>query len=131
MNKWRKQVSSIKAINWILIAAVLIMVLLPSHFHFHHHHDDVTSHDSHVIDLHLDNSESIHSLDEDDALNFTTAAIDKKSSSNFTPFVLFFVLFTLIPLLTSGVRLNRFNRTLTFNNSFHFISPPLRAPPQN
>ena len=131
MNKWRKHVSSIKAINWISIFAVLVMVLLPSHFHYHHHHDEVTSHDSHAIDLHLDNLESLQSLDEDDALNFTTATIDKKSSSSFAPLVLFFVLFTLIPLLCSGVRTNRFNRILTFNSLFYFISPPLRAPPQN
>jgi hypothetical protein len=131
MNKWRKQAGSIKAINWILIAAVLVMVLFPSHFHFHHHHDEATNHDNHVIDLHLDNFEAIDSLDEDDALNFTTVAIDKKSSSSFTPLVLFLVLFTLIPLLSSGFQPNRFTRTLRFNSLFYFVSPPLRAPPQN
>ena len=131
MNKWRKQAGSIKTINWVLIAAVLVMVLFPSHFHYHHHHDEVVNHDSHAIDLHLDNLESIQSLDEDDALDFTTVAVDKKSSSNFSPLVLFFVLFTLIPLFSSGLRLNRFNRKLSFNSLFYFLSPPLRAPPQN
>ena len=131
MNKWRKQVSSIKAINWILIVAVLVMILLPSHFHYHHHHDEATNHESHVIDLHLDNSESMQSLDEEDALNFTTIAIDKKSSSSFTLLVLFFTLSALIPILRAGVSLKQYKRTLTLNSLIYFISPPLRAPPLN
>lgn len=120
--------------SWILVAALLMLTLVP--FHYHLHHDDQALSDAsgvpnHVTDIHIlgdndsDHHEGSHTLEP------TPDIALKQSGVPLPVFAALLVLSVLLPLVTGlsvkpaavfAQRLPRFHRHNT---------PPLRAPPRN
>lgn len=133
MSMWRKQAVNYKsAISWLLVAAILFITVLPARFHFHHQNTEntATHEHEHLVDLHLSTNETLQTHEEEGAVTFTLASLDKKNNPTFTPLALFLILFILLPLIKSkaGIRPNISH--FRYKYLFYFLSPPLRAPPQ-
>lgn len=121
-------------ISWILVAALLMLTLVP--FYYHLHHDDPALSDApgvpnHVTDIHIlgDNDNGHH---EGSHILEPTPDVALKQSGVLLPvFAALLILAVLLPLLAgpsvkpaavSAQRLPRFHRHNT---------PPLRAPPRD
>jgi hypothetical protein len=140
MDKWRKQIITYKSINWLLVALILLLTLLPAHYHLHHLHDDDShrtevhgynqGHD-HAIDLHLLTNKTGQSHHDEDAINITASpdGIVKKSNPAFSPFALLVIVLALLPVSISRFRLFSDRNNTNLRHSYLHFSPPLRAPP--
>ena len=127
--------STNKAISWLVIAAILLAVFLPSHYHLHHlyNHDAVSSgmeaHE-HVIDLHVLTEQAGQSHhDEATSIAASPDGIVKKTSPDLFPFILLVMAFLLLVALSkyNNSRLNYTGAGIKQRYP-HFI-PQLRAPP--
>lgn len=128
-----------KSISWLVIAAILLAVFLPSHYHLHHlySHDTAgsvteshTQAHAHVIDLHVlteKTGQSHH--DEASSIAASPDGIVKKTSPDLFPFILLVVAFLLLVTLSkhNNSWLNYTSAGIKQRYS-HFV-PQLRAPP--
>ena len=124
-----------KSISWLVIAAILLAVFLPSHYHLHHlyNHDAASSgteaHE-HVIDLHVLTEQAGQSHhDEATSIAASPDGIVKKTSPDLFPFILLVMAFLLLAALskTNNSLLNYTGAGIKQRYP-HFI-PQLRAPP--
>ena len=135
MSKRHNNMISIKTISWSLIAAILLVTLLPAHYHLHHLYDEntntaITTH-KHVIDLHVLSEESGQSHhDEATSISASPDGIVKNNAPDFMPFIL--ISFILLVITTQNIRLNIQLKSRRINLVPHapYFSPLLRAPPQ-
>ena len=127
--------STNKAISWLVIAAILLAVFLPSHYHLHHlyNHDaanSVTEAHEHTIDLHVLTEQAGQSHhDEATSIAASPDGIVKKTSPDLFPFILLVMAFLLLAALSkyNNSRLNYTGAGIKQRYP-HFI-PQLRAPP--
>lgn len=118
-----------KSISWLLLAAVLLLFLVPVHMHFHHVDEPASQSHEHKLDLHaaLDNTGSSHH-EESDILDLDFKGFVKKIS-NGSLLALFAVLLFFVLSNTLSGHLLRAHANTNPVISPHYISPPLRAPP--
>ena len=128
-----------KSISWLVIAAILLVVFLPSHYHLHHlyNHDAAgsvteshTQAHAHTIDLHVLTEQAGQSHhDEATSIAASPDGIVKKTSPDLFPFILLVMTFLLLAALskTNNSRLNYTGAGIKQRYP-HFI-PQLRAPP--
>jgi len=118
-----------KAIGWLLIAALFVLVVQPMHMHLEHN-DDTSAHGhEHVIDLHF-SADNVVSDDHKDAVfPVTPEGMLKKSGDNpLLAVILICLSFLLLSVAyTSRQRLSIFH--ILPRSSWYSIAPPLRAPP--
>jgi hypothetical protein len=131
MTEWRKLMIKYQAINWLLIAAILLITLLPAHYHLHHLvNGDATSH-SHNVDLHIAFAKAEESHHHTDVDVFAAApdGIRKNTSPAFSPFLLLAIWLVLLPISHYRI-ISRPDYGDTRPKQIHpHLSPPLRAPP--
>lgn len=124
---------SSRTLSWMLVAALMLLTLVPYHVHLHHDAkstDDPAAVHGHVTDLHIlvvpngsDHHEASHTLEPTPDMTF------KQTDMQLPVFAAVLVLSLLLPSIGSVIRppavtarrLPRFNRHTT---------PPLRAPPR-
>ncbi len=136
MNADGKSVITYKSISWLLIATILLVVFLPAHYHLHHlYNDDVfssaaTRHE-HVIDLHILSEKTGHSHHDDEAtiIAISPDGIVKKSSPDFSPFIMLAVVLLLLPALNKRINMPLNYRSTAAKPSYPHFTPLLRAPP--
>ena len=120
-----------RSISWLLVAAILFVTFLPAHYHLHHvFSEDSVAHD-HSIDFHLltDATAESHHDEHATIVEATPDGIVKNKSSAFLPFILLATLLLILPVVYKRIRIRRDHSHATPYQSFHHLSPPLRAPP--
>ena len=126
MSMWRKQAVNYKsAISWLLVAAILFITVLPARFHFHHQNTEntATHEHEHLVDLHLSTNETLQTHEEEGAVTFTLASLDKKNNPTFTPLALFLILFIFFLLLSLKLESDQTLVISDINISFTFYLP--------
>ena len=131
MSTWRKIIVNDKAINWLLVVAVLLVTLMPAHYHLSHLFDNHSSDHAHVIDFHLitDKTDQSHHGEDTAVFTATPDGIVKKSNPDFSPFIFLAVLLVLFPIFNNQLRFYQGYGDVNLKQSYHHFSPPLRAPP--
>lgn len=131
MNAWRKQVIQYKSINWLLIAAILLITFLPAHYHLHHLVSDKSSIHAHDVDLHLviDKAEQSHHDTDIEVFPAAPDGITKNSNPAFSLFILLAILLILLPIANNRIRIRLDYSDNSLKQSYPHLSPPLRAPP--
>lgn len=120
------------AINWLLIAALLLLTLVPFHYHLHHAAlDTLAAYDHHVIDMHIigddhpaDHYQDSHTLDPASDYVFKSNGVQRLLLAIALTLYVFLPLQAQVflkRLLAQTERLPRVNRRNI---------PPLRAPPR-
>ncbi len=128
-----------KSISWLVIAAILLAVFLPSHYHLHHlyNHDAAgsvtgshTQAHAHTIDLHVLTEQAGQSHhDEATSIAASPDGIVKKISSDLFPFILLVMAFHLLAALSKHNN-SRLNYTSAgIKQRYPHFTPQLRAPP--
>jgi hypothetical protein len=130
MSTWRK-ISGYKSTCWLLVAAIILITLLPAHYHLHHlTHSDSATH-AHTTDLHLLMKAVDQSHHDENTQSFSAVpdGITKKTDSAFFPLI--FIVICLALLLPLIFRINRLldYSTIGLKKIHYHLSPPLRAPP--
>ncbi len=126
-----------KSISWLVIAAILLVVFLPSHYHLHHNHDaagsatasHIQAH-AHVIDFHV-LTEPAGQSHHDDATSIAASpdGIVKKTSQDLFLFILLVMVFLLLAALSKKNN-SRLNYTgAGIKQRYSHFTPQLRAPP--
>ncbi|MFV1993076.1 MAG: hypothetical protein ACC635_04160 [Acidiferrobacterales bacterium] len=138
MSAWRKQIKNYKSISWLLVAAMLLVTVLPAHYHLHHLVSDTSAAHSHATDSHLSTDKLAQSHHNDGAIIINAAPngllskwdgeINKLDITPLVTLVSFLALFSFL-----NIKLNsRPNQATAFYKQiFYRLSPPLRAPPLN
>lgn len=136
MDTCRKLIINEKLISWLLVAAIFFITFLSVHYHLDHSYNedlysvDVIQH-NHVIDLHsiTDAAGQPHHNGEVSNIMASPDGIVKKSNPAFSPFFLFIIVFSFLPLLYKTIR-TRINRNdIELKQNYPYFSPLLRAPP--
>ncbi len=136
MNADGKSVITYKSISWLLIATILLVAFLPAHYHLHHRYNDEifssaeTGH-THIIDLHVltESAGQSHHDDEATIIALSPDGIVKKSSPDFSPFILLAVVLLLLPALNKRINIPLTYRSTAAKQSYPHFTPLLRAPP--
>ena len=135
MNADCKLLNSYKPVSWFLIVTILLITLLPAHYHLHHHYKDAlhsaaTKHE-HVIDLHVltEITGQSHHNDEVTIIAASPDGIMKKSTPDFSPFILLAMVLVLLPVLNKRINIQISYRSTNIKQSFPHFTPQLRAPP--
>ena len=131
MSIWQKIMVNDKAISCLLIAAVLLITLMPAHYHLSHLFDDHLIDHAHVIDFHLitDKTDQSHHGEDTSVFTATPDGIVKKSNPDFSPFIFLAVLLVLFPIYKNRLRLYQDYGDANLKQNSHHFSTPLRAPP--
>lgn len=131
MNTWRKQVINCKSISWLLVAAILLITLLPAQYHLHHLFKDNSFTRTQVIDLHLVTDKAGQSHHDKDEKIFATAptGMVEKDNPTFFPVFLLVALLILLPLIHYRAVPPPDSGNISLKQFFYYLSPPLRAPP--
>ena len=124
-----------RAINYLLVAVLLIKLLFPLHFHIYHDIEHGAGSFHHVIDFHLLNDGQLneHHPDKNSHELKTIQLVITKQVEEFNLSFLLFVCLLILPISILSIRCRL---KLKESNSFRFynhyiLSPPLRAPPAN
>lgn len=133
MKAWRKLINDYKSISWLLIAALLILTLLPAHYHLHHA-SNVDFNDSahtHMVDLHVLANTPDNAHHDSREASFTAApdGIIKKQNSAFAFFFILAVFLIFLPILYSRKHVHSVSRDISPARTPFYLCPPLRAPP--
>ena len=136
MNTDCKLLISHKPVSWFLIATILLVTLLPAHYHLHHLYNDetlssaATTH-KHAIDLHVLTEETGQSHHNDEVTIFAASpdGILKKSTPDFSPFILLVIVLLLQPVLSKQKSLQLNYRSTNLKQRYPHFTPLLRAPP--
>ena len=118
-----------RAIDWLLIAALIVLTVQPMHVHLEHTDDASVQDHEHVIDLHF-SADNVTSDHHNDAIfPATPEGMLKKSGDN----PLLAVLFLCLLFLLLGIPFTNRQRLIPLHNlprsGWYSITPPLRAPP--
>ena len=124
--------------SWLLIAAILLVTILPAHYHLHHlHGDDMHSATvgvpAHVIDLHLltDSAGQSHHNEDATSIGASPDGIVKKSNPVFAPFIFLAIVLVLFPILNKQIKTRPDYKYIGLKQSYPHFTPLLRAPPQS
>jgi hypothetical protein len=138
MNAWRKQVNSYKSISWLLVAAILLVTVLPAHYHLHHFIGDKSAAHGHATDLHLssDKLAQSHHKNGTTIINAAPTGLLNKwdgeiNKPDITPLVILVSLLTLFSFINVKRNSRPYQVTTFYKQIFYRLSPPLRAPPLN
>ena len=140
MSTFHKPVAKHKPVSWMLIAAILLVTILPAHYHLHHlYSDDMHNADAgitpashaHTMDLHLLTDTAGQSHHEEDVTSIAASpdTVINKSAPLFSPIILLAVILALLPSLSKPVFIQPANRNIGFKKLYLYFSPLLRAPP--
>ncbi len=131
-----KLVITRKAISWLLIAAILLLVFLPAHYHLHHLYNDetfssATTTHAHVIDLHVltEKTGQSHHHDEATIIAASPDGMMKKSNPGFSPFILLAMVLLLLPVFNRQINIQLISRSTKLKQRYPHFAPLLRAPP--
>jgi hypothetical protein len=131
-----KLVITRKSISWLLIAAILLLVFLPTHYHLHHLYNDETFSSStaiheHVIDLHVltEKTGQSHHHDEATIIAASPDGMMKKSNPGFSPFILLAMVLLLLPVFNRQINIQLISRSTKLKQRYPHFAPLLRAPP--
>jgi hypothetical protein len=131
MDEWQK-ITECKSICWLVVAAILLITLMPAHYHLHHLVQTGTTTHEHATDLHFAMNKADQAHHDENTYSFAAVpdGITKKTASAFIIFTFFTILLALLPFLNfRTARLQNYGGTSLKKNIYHFY-PPLRAPPQ-
>ena len=118
-----------RAIDWLLIAALIVLTVQPMHVHLEHTDDASVQGHEHVIDLHF-SADNVTSDHHNDAIfPATPEGMLKKFGDNPLLAVLFLCLSFLLLGVTSTSRQQLIVSHILPRSSWYSIAPPLRAPP--
>lgn len=126
MNLWRTFNNENKAISWMLIAAILGIVVLPTHMH---HIDDIPSASHHhAIDRHV-----IYDIDHDHhdkaaVIDNVTDFLIKQLNDNPLSLAILVILVLTLAIARFIIR-HRLVNNICLRRDCYLLSPPLRAPP--
>ena len=131
-----KLVITRKSISWLLIAAILLLVFLPTHYHLHHLYNDetfssATTTHAHVIDLHVltEKTGQSHHHDEATIIAASPDGMMKKSNPGFSPFILLAMVLLLLPVFNRQINIQLISRSTKLKQRYPHFAPLLRAPP--
>ena len=131
----RNLVIANKAISWLLITTILLVVFLPAHYHLHHNYDD---HDfssagavhEHIIDLHLISELSGNSHHDDVAsIAASPDGVMKKVNPEYFPFILLAMVLLLLHVFSKQINIQLSSRSTKLKRRCPHFAPLLRAPP--
>lgn len=129
----RNPVIANKAISWLLVTAILLVVFLPAHYHLHHDDHDFSSAGAvheHIIDLHLMTELSGNSHHDDVAsIAASPDGVMKKVNPEYFPFILLAMLLLLLPVFNKQINIQLSSRSTKLKQRYPHFLPLLRAPP--
>jgi hypothetical protein len=129
MNIWRTFINGNKAISWLLIAAILGIVILPTHMHLHHTDEASSISHKHTVDLHVI-YEQLDQGHHDEVAVIDSISDFRIKQLNDNPLSLFiFIIITLTLAFVSFTIRHRLQNNIHPREYFYKLSPPLRAPP--
>ncbi len=138
MSAWRKQISNYKSVSWLLVAAILLVSVLPAHYHLHHLIGNTSATHSHATDLHLSADKLAQSHHNDGAtiINAAPNGLLSKwdgeiNKPDITPLVILVAFFTLFSIFSIKRIFRPDQATSFYKQILYRVSPPLRAPPLN
>lgn len=130
MWKWNISILHYKSVSWLVIAAVLMLTLIPVHLHFHHAEDDAMV--THEVDLHVVAGSADHSHDEDThILKASPDAMAKKLDGNIAILLPVALLFLILSAVQSHHAGWLYSTPAQTRFSYHHLIPYLRAPPRH
>jgi hypothetical protein len=137
MSSLSKKTFSYKSMSWLLVAAILLIVILPAHYHLHHLHGDnmhsaTVDVPAHVFDFHLLIDSAGQSHHNEDAISIVASpdGIVKKSNPVFAPFIFLAIVLVLFPILNKQIKTRIDYKYINLKQSYPHFRPLLRAPPQ-
>jgi len=132
------QISNYKSVSWLLVAAILLVSVLPAHYHLHHLIGTTSAAHSHATDLHLSTDKLAQSHHNDGATIINAAPsgllskwdgdINKPDITLLVFLVSFLALFSLFNIKRNS---RPYQVIIFYKKIFYRFSPPLRAPPLN
>ena len=132
MNRLRKLALKYRSAHWLLVAAILLISLIPAHYHLHHICGTEVTSQIQSIDLHLlsdADEQSHHGIDTTViTISPDTLVKDTDSSNVLLALLTVFLLLLVLLHLHSMLRFSLDKKNL--NQLFYYLTPPLRAPPQ-
>jgi len=138
MSAWRKQISNYKSVSWLLVAAILLVSILPAHYHLHHLVGITSADHTHATDLHLsaDKPGQSHHNDGTTIINVAPSGLLTKwdgdsNKPDITPLVILVAFFALFSIFNIKRIFRPDQATSFYKQILYRISPPLRAPPLN
>lgn len=131
MDAWRKLTKRYESISWMLIAAILLVTLVPVHYHLHHLFSADASKHAHVVDIHLlaDATDSDHHDNDDHSFSATPDGVLKTKNSVLPPFFLIAVLLVFLPILANTTRFQPYYPDSGLKRNYRYLFSLLRAPP--
>lgn len=136
MSAWRKQISNYKSVSWLLVAAILLVSVLPAHYHLHHLVGITSADHTHATDLHLsaDKPGQSHHNDGTTIINVAPSGLLSKwdgdsNKPDITPLVILVSFLALFSFFNIKQNSRPYQATTSSKQIFYRFSPPLRAPP--
>jgi len=133
MNKLRNYIVKYKSTNWLLVAAILLISLIPAHYHLHHICGTDSTNQTQAIDLHLTSDtvdQSHHNVDTTIiASTPDTLVQDISSAPTLLALLTVFLILLVLTNLRVSIRANFGN--IVLKQVLYYFAPPLRAPPQH
>ena len=132
MDKLRNYIVKYKSTNWLLVAAILLISLIPAHYHLHHICGTESTNQTQVIDLHLTSDTVDHSHHDVDTtiIKSTPDSRVQDSNSTQTLVALLTVFLILLVLVNLRISIRSHFDNIVLKQVLYYFAPPLRAPPQ-
>ena len=132
MSALRKLAIKYKTAYWVLIAAILLISLVPSHYHLHHTCATESTNQIQTIGFHLTSGTIDHSHNDVDTtiIKSTPDTRVQDTDSAHMLVALLTVFLVLLVLVNLRVSIRTHFNSIALKQILYYLSPPLRAPPQ-
>jgi len=132
MTALRKLAIKYKTAYWVLVAAILLISLVPAHYHLHHICGTESTNQIQTIDFHLTSGTVDHSHHDVDTTIIKSTPDSRVQDSNSiqTLVALLTVFLILLVLVNLRIRIRTHFDNIALKQILYYLSPPLRAPPQ-
>lgn len=119
-----------KTVSWLVMAAILVLAVIPVHLHFHHESSGTA--ESHKVDLHVETGSADHPHHDDThILKASPDTLAKKFDGAAKSLVPIALLFFLLPVIRARNVAVRCAVPILSRHSYHHLIPHLRAPPRH
>ena len=120
-----------RPISWVLVTALSLAVVMPSHYHLHHLNDNGAAEHDHALDFHIiaDGNGHVHHDSDTSIIAATPDVIVNTEKSLLASILPLGLVLLLLLSVAVAVRLRHRHRNVRLVRRFHYYHPPLRAPP--
>ena len=132
MTALRKLAIKYKTAYWVLVAAILLITLVPAHYHLHHSSNTELTNQLQTIDFHLTSGAVDHSHNDVDTTIIKSTPDTRVQDTNSAHILVALLTVFLILLVLANLRTSIKSHfgNIALKQILYYLAPPLRAPPQ-